>query len=142
MFQEIRKRRLFFRTVIYTLGMVLFAVFFGCCWPLALKSGFWNPWLVCYGAGLAAMVMVEPFRHPKGSPYGFLLGGAARTAPPLFLVIAMLVTHKTVGPAFWVSLLSSYFVMLILVTMLTIPVHSNMKQGETGNDPEKNEENF
>lgn len=151
MFNSVRKWSLGSRAAIYTLAMTLFGgcitgVFYFFCLPhdkdpfATAQETMLLPWLVCYGAGLASLVLVEPFRRPGGSPYGFLLGGAVRTTPPLVLVILFLVTQQPVARPFWFCLLAFYFLMLLFVILLTIPASGACVCTEGKSESKKNKE--
>lgn len=136
MLTSVHKLNLRYRIVIYTIVMLLLVGLFLAVLYLmgSLPDNLLSkedpvllPWLVCFGAGLASLVIVEPFRRPSGSPYGFLLGGAVRTFPPLVLVILFVVTRQPVDRFFWINLLIAYFVMLWTVIPLTLPAQSNQK---------------
>lgn len=133
---SVRKLNLGYRIVIYTVAMFLLVGVF----LLVLHFGGWlsddllskeEPtfltWMVCFGAGLASLIIVEPFRRPDRSPYGFLIGGAVRTVPPLALVILFLTAKQPVSQLFWINLLIAYFTMLSIVIPLTLPTQPKNK---------------
>ena len=151
MLTPVRNWNLGLRIAIYVLAMLLFGLLLaeilylphGGTTPTRewFPRDLFLPWLVCFGAGLASMIVVEPFRRPGGSPYGFLLGGVMRTAPPLVLVLIMLIKRQPVEFSFWMVLLVSYFFMLIVVLSLILPVKAAGRQTPTETMPEKNEKN-
>ncbi|MGD9128332.1 MAG: hypothetical protein PVH19_13220 [Planctomycetia bacterium] len=129
MLTSVRNWNLGARIGVYTLTMLLFGLLLGVVFRFGfdVTSGkdFLLPWLVCFGSGLASLFIVEPFRHPGGSPYGFLLGGAVRTVPPLILVVIVIVTKQPVESWFWIDLLLTYFFMLGIALHLILPVQKS-----------------